>query len=151
MVTRPIADKLLDLCYHHAHEIAESWYKDVSKNPRTPFFHKLGMDELVRWAETLYVALKDIYFLEDTYFGVISALERTSFVHRALALNAPMSEVLYALVLMRRHIWLYADLQALFMNAMDMLQGMNSVNRILVVFDYASYIVLRKFEESKKR
>ena len=35
------------------------------------------------------------------------------------AKEIPLEEAIYALIMMRRHLWLYADFQALFLTALD--------------------------------
>jgi len=46
---------------------------------------------------------------------------------------------------MRRHIWLYAEFEALFTTSLEMHQQVESINRTLLLFDYATYIVAEEY------
>jgi hypothetical protein len=52
---------------------------------------------------------------------------------------------------MRRYVWIYAESSALFNTAGDMYSALQSTNRILLLFDYALYIVAEKYEKMSKR
>ena len=57
----------------------------------------------------------------------------------------PLHEALYALILMRRHMWLYAEFQSLFNIEIDHRQAVESLSRTILMFDYIMYVVARKF------
>jgi hypothetical protein len=63
----------------------------------------------------------------------------------------PLHEALYALVLMRRHIWLYAEFQAIFITAVEQHQAVESLTRTILMFDYATYVLAERYEELMKR
>ena len=63
------------------------------------------------------------------------------------AKDVPLPEAIYALIIMRRHIWLYAELQAMFNTAVEMQQAIESINRTLLLFDYAIHIVAQKYHK----
>lgn len=151
MVHRAFADKLLDLAEHRAEEIAEHWYKSVSKNPRTPSYHSLPKEMCISQAAAFYKSLKQLYFADNPYDEVLKLLERTQFVEDTYAKGILLPEAVYALIMMRRHIWLYAELQALFVTSVDMYQALESVNRTILLFDYAVYIVTRKYYELSRK
>ncbi len=144
---RALADKLLDLAYLHAKEIAVRWHEALVANPRTPSYHSLPKERLVLQAVSFYKELKELYFVENSYQEVLRFLERTRYVEDMYGEGVPPHEAIYALTLMRRHMWLYAELQALFTTASDMFQAMESINRALLLFDYAQYIVVQKYHD----
>jgi uncharacterized membrane protein len=62
-------------------------------------------------------------------------------------MNIPLSEVLYALILMRRHIWLYAEFQTIFISAVEQKQAVDSLVRTILMFDYAITFVSHRYQE----
>lgn len=56
-----------------------------------------------------------------------------------------LHEALYALILMRRHMWLYAEFQSLFNSEVQHRQAMESLSRTILMFDYIMYAVAKKF------
>ena len=50
------------------------------------------------------------------------------------------------MVLMRRHIWLYAEFQAIFVSAVEHQQAAESLNRTILMFDYAIYVITEKYQ-----
>jgi hypothetical protein len=62
----------------------------------------------------------------------------------------PLHEAVYALILMRRHIWLYAEFQAVFIVAVEHRQAVESLSRTILMFDYAMYFITRKYLELMK-
>ena len=59
----------------------------------------------------------------------------------------PLNEALYALILMRRHLWLYAEFQGIFVTALEKQQAVESLNRTILMFDYVSYQVTEKYQD----
>ena len=138
-------DKLLNLCTSHSEQIARAWCKAVKTNPRTPSFASIPDDDLVSEAVHFYKKLKDVFFSADRFqmlqkhFGHLA--ERT--FNRDIELH----EGLYALAMMKRHIWLYAEFQTLFNTGLDMYHAVESINRMVLIFDYANYAVTLKYRE----
>jgi hypothetical protein len=62
----------------------------------------------------------------------------------------PLHEAVYAMILMRRHIWLYAEFQAIFITAVEHRQAVESLSRTILMFDYAMYAITRKYRELMK-
>jgi hypothetical protein len=52
---------------------------------------------------------------------------------------------------MRRHIWLYAEFQAVFVTAVEHHQAAESLTRTILMFDYATYVITGRYEELMKR
>jgi len=152
MVNQALTDKLLDISRQHAAEIAELWYKAIITNPRTPSYSKLDKNVLVYQAELLYKNLKQLFFAEDPYPEVEKFLATTRFTEYAYDNHLPLWEAVYALVIMRRYIWLYADMQALMYNSpLEMYQALESVNRTILLFDYAIHIVTKRYDALAKK
>lgn len=147
MEPRILIDKLLDLSKNHARTIAEQWHKALVTNSRTVSFRKLSREELISMAESFYFHLKDLYFVETPYPQVQKYFETTEYIEYTHAKGIPLHENIYALIMMRRQIWLYADNQAIFNTSLDMWHGVQSINRTLLLFDYAITILAQKYAE----
>jgi hypothetical protein len=149
---KAIVDKLMDFCELHAEQIAEQWYKALSTNPRTVTCRKLSREGCLRHAMYIYQNIEQMFFADDCYKAVEHVLDVGGFVEDFYARGIPLEELVYTLILLRRHIWLYADSQALFnLDVSDMYNAVNSTTRILLVFDYATYIAARKYRELAAR
>ncbi len=143
-----IVDKLMDLCHDHAEQIAEQWYKSLTTNVRTADCTKLPREGAIRHAVDMYKNMGKMYFAEDCFKAVEQVLDSGGLVEDFFARGISLEENIYALILMRRHIWLYADFQALFnLNVNDMYNAVDSLNRVLLVFDYATYITAAKYHQ----
>ena len=59
----------------------------------------------------------------------------------------PLHEAIYALNMMRRHMWLYAEFQAIFINAIEHHQAIDSVMRIMLLIDYAVYEITQYYQD----
>ncbi len=150
MAHRAFADKLLDLAENRSKEIAEHWYKAVIANRRTPSYHTLPKEMCILEAASFYKNLKQLYFAENPYQEVLKLLEKTRYVEDVYTKGIPLPEAIYALIMMRRHIWLYAEFQAMFVTSMDMYQAIESINRTILIFDYAVYIVTQNYYDMNK-
>jgi len=142
---RAFADKLIDVLQKHTLEIAEQWGRSVSTNPRTPSFHVLTREKFVPFAVEFYKNIGKLYFGERPHTAELEYFLR--FAEEMHASGVPLHELIYALTLMRRHIWLYADFNVLFISTLDMHQAVESINRTILIFDYAIYGVAHRYQE----
>ncbi len=139
------ADRLINVLEHHRREIAQQWCKAVRQNPRTPSFHNFSEEELLKRAGFFYKNLITMYFSEKPYTEVrkyFIEYAEVSYEHRI-----PLHEALYALIMMRRHMWLYADFQAPFLSAMDHRQAVETINKTIRIFDHGIYIITQRYGE----
>jgi hypothetical protein len=65
-------------------------------------------------------------------------------------MGIPGKETIYALILMRRHIWLYAEFQLIFSSGIAQQEAMDTLNRTILLFDYAAYEVTREYQKQMK-
>ena len=151
MTQKALSDRLMDLCSQHAEQIAEQWYKSVSKSSRTLSFARNPKESCLRHATFLYKNLRRMYFADNPYQEVLSVLDASGYAEEQYSRGVPLTEAIYALILMRRYVWLYAETSDLFNTASDMYLVLQSTNRILLLFDYAVYIVADKYEIMSKK
>jgi hypothetical protein len=145
MTASNLTDKLLNMCHIYAANIALAWCKSLKSNPRTTSFCTITDNVCVIEATLFYERLRDILFDRDCFAMVQKNFDR--FAELMYDRGIPLHEALYALVLMKRHIWLYAEFQALFNTGLDMYQAVESINRTVLLFDYATYAVSKKYSE----
>jgi hypothetical protein len=141
--------KLVDLVEGHAEEIAEQWVKNVIKHPFTPYYHHLSPEELVSRAMKFYRNFRTI-FTESKPAEAAEAFF-TKYAEERFKEGVPLHEGIYALILMRRQLWLYAEFQAVFTTAMEKHQAMESLNRTILVFDYAMYYIAKQYHDMMKK
>ncbi len=142
------ADKLLEVSERHADKIAEQWCKAVKTNPHTPWFQSAKHADCNSFAVDFYKNFRNVYFDEKPY----KKLEKyfANYAEESFQKGIPMEEAIYALVMMRRHLWLYADFQALFMTALDAHRAVETLNRTIRVFDQGVFNIIRRYRELEK-
>ena len=135
--------KLLDLMANNSEAIAKNWANDVIKNSKTPFYHYLNADYLIPQAADFYRRLSGVYPLKNPYPAIHECMSK--FAEKRFNEGVPLHEALYAIILMRRHIWLYAEFQAIFITITEQHQALDSQTRTLLIFDYIAYVVTEKY------
>jgi hypothetical protein len=142
---RPLADRLINLCVRSAEQIAENWHQAVICNSRTPSYKLVPKAPCIRLAVSMYKNLGNMYFSDNPYQAVEHNLDTAGFAEDHFARGIPLEEVVYALIIMRREIWFHSERQSLFNVPEDMYELVVSVNRVLLLFDYATYIIVAKY------
>ncbi|MFA5079597.1 MAG: hypothetical protein WC541_08960 [Dehalococcoidia bacterium] len=142
------ADKLLNFTEQHAQEIAKQWAKALMANPKTKAYKKVREFKLVNQGENFYRNLKKLYFEQNTYD--VSTAYFSKFAEEQFFENIPLDEAVYALILLRRQMWLYAEFQVLFTSALDQYQASDGINRTVLLTDYGIIAMIRKYSELSK-
>ncbi len=148
---RVVADRLIHLCARDAAKIAEDWYKALCSNPRTQSYHLMSKEGCLQHATFILKSLEEVYFAKDCNKAVADFLDKNEYVERHFARGIPLHEMLYALVLLRRHLWLHAESELIFYSPEDMVYALESINRVILVFDYAMFNVVRKYQELERK
>jgi hypothetical protein len=151
MTQKALSDRLMDLCSQHADEIAEQWLQSILKNSHTSTFVCNPRESCLRHASFIYKNLRRMYFAENPYKEVLSIMDATGYAEEQYSRRVPLSQAVYALIMMRRYVWLYAETSDLFNTTSDMYLVLQSSNRILLLFDYAVYILTEKYEKMAKK
>ena len=142
---RSYATKLIEITEKHAEAIARQWYNNIKMNPKTPYYHTMPEGKAIQQAMNFYSRVGKL-FLSDNPFEdahiLFAKLAEDSYVARI-----PLPQAIYALTLMRRHMWLYAEFQATFMTAVEHHHAAESLNRTILMFDYATYVLALKYDE----
>ena len=139
------AAKLINLIESKAENIAKQWAADVMKHNRTPSYHALPKDMVIEQGVNFYRLFRQMSLAEVPYeeAKTFSWKYAEGFYREKI----PLHEAMYALILMRRHLWLYAEFQGTFVTALEKQQAVESLNRTILMFDYVSYQVTEKYQE----
>jgi hypothetical protein len=135
--------KLVDLTQKNAEAIARQWAKDVKTNEKTFSYHDEPEEKILRQAKFFYNNFQMIFFNESPYEQAKEIFEK--YAEERYREGIPLHEAMYALILMRRHMWLYAEFQSLFNVEIEHRQAIESLSRTMLMFDYIMYIVARQF------
>ncbi|MGB4294889.1 MAG: hypothetical protein WBJ16_04550 [Smithellaceae bacterium] len=137
--------KLLDVLEENIEEISKNWIAEVKKNKRTVSYHDIPDDKLILQVVKFYSQLRNMLVSPNRNEKV-----QEFFMHYARTCyesGIPVHEAIYALNLMRRHMWLYADFQAIFINALEHNQAIDSIMRIMLLIDYAVYEITQYYQD----
>jgi len=139
------ATKLIDLIETKGAEMAGQWAADVRKNQRTPSYHGLAEEKVIPHAIFFYTHFRQMFFAENPYDSAKDFFAR--YAEERYREKIPMQEALYALILMRRHLWLYAEFRTAYETSVDLHQMAEGLNRTILMFDYATYQITEKYQE----
>ena len=143
------AIKYLELAEKHAEKVANKWTKDVQNNAKTPTYKKLDKEIITYQCVRFYQVFSKMFLDEKITDDALRYFR--NYAQESYAMGIPVNETIYALILMRRHIWLYAEFQAIFTSAIDQMQALDTLGRTILLFDYASYEVTKEYHELMKK
>ncbi|HDQ03918.1 MAG TPA: hypothetical protein ENN23_05020 [Deltaproteobacteria bacterium] len=139
------ATKLIDLIESKAEKMARQWAADVMKHNRTPSYQSLPEDMVIEQGVNFYRLFRQMSMAQVPYEEAKTFSWK--YAEEFYEQKIPLHEALYALILLRRHLWLYAEFQGTFVTALEKQQAVESLNRTILMFDYVSYQVTEKYQE----
>jgi len=121
----------------HGEEIAAMWLQDLRHSPQTPSYGVVSDEELVNASE---FALTQV----DEYFsGKPSGSDIGAFFHKLGATRAaqglPLAELISAILLLKREIWMSARTHGVWESAMDLQRAVDLNRELGRFFDRAVY------------
>jgi hypothetical protein len=149
LVMKTYAIKYLELAEKHAEKISARWAKDVKNNAKTPTYKSLNEEDMMNQCVRFYQNFSKMFLDEKITEDVLRYFR--SYAQDSYAMGIPAKETIYALILMRRHIWLYAEFQAIFTSGISQMQALDTLGRTILLFDYASYEVTKEYQELMKK
>ncbi|MBN1382274.1 MAG: hypothetical protein JXA41_11405 [Deltaproteobacteria bacterium] len=140
---KAFAAKMIELAEKNADKIAKQWAKDVMTNTKTYSYHSASEEQIMSEAVRFYHQFRSIFFDEDPYGQAEEIFEK--YADEKYNEGIPLHETMYATVLMRRHIWLYAEFQSMFVSEVEHRKAIEGLTRTILMFDYIMYVIARKY------
>ncbi len=143
-----LSARLVKLIEEHAEQLTAGLVKDLQSNPHTRAYHKLSHQELHHRAYDVYRHLGE-------WLGH-KADDRIEAGYRALgeerhAENVPLSEVVYALILIKYHLRDYVRTAGLVNSTVELYQQLELDRLVGQFFDKATYYAVRGYEHAAAR
>jgi hypothetical protein len=143
-----ISQTMVELIEKNADALAKQWLKDVRTNVSTPFYHTFQEDYLFERARKTYKNL-------GHWLNVNTPKQETAKFYRKIGQERfregfPLPELLYSIILYRRHLWLFILHAGFFDSAYELLRALELNNRIILFFDRAMHNAAIGYEEARK-
>ena len=143
------AAKYLELAERHAEQMAKRWAKDVRSNVKTTYYKYLDEQKIISQCIRFYQYFSKMFVDEKLSEEILNYFKR--YAQESYAMGIPMDEAVYALILMRRHIWLYAEFQTIFSTEIEKRQAVDTLSRTILLFDYAVYDITKEYQGLMKK
>ena len=143
------AIKYVELAEKHAGRMAKRWAMDVQNNTRTKKFKELNEERIIDLGVKFYHSFSKMFAEEKISDPSLKYFR--NYAQESFSLGIPMDQAVYALILLRRHIWLYAEFQTIFSAGIDQRQALDTLSRTILLFDYAAYEVTKEYQELMKK
>jgi hypothetical protein len=141
----PLSRKLIDLVEKNAEELTRSWMKNVTTHPDTISYHTIAEKDLHEWAFKVYSQIGKWISRETAkddvarYFIPLGRQRREE--------GFELSEVIYALILEKRHLWLKVLSSGMLDTALDHHNALELNNRVVLFFDRAIFYTAKGYED----
>ena len=143
------SSNLVHLIERNATELTESWIRVITQHPATPTYARYDRAELFDRAYRVYSELGR---------WISRATTRQDIEKRYTALGEmrcregfALSEVIQALVVIRRVLWFKVQSDGLLDTALDLNMALALYNRVLLFFDRAIYFTSLGYEKAQAR
>jgi hypothetical protein len=137
-----LVGKLIDLIEGHADELTERMVLKVRQDPRTTAYHRFDDEELGERARLVYANLGK-WLGETSEAGVEEEYFRLG--RQRCTERIPLSEVVMALLLTRRNLWHFVELQG-WDTVFDLRQQLDLELLVVRFFDRAIHHAVRGYE-----
>ncbi len=138
-----LSERLVRMVEDHAEQLTSGLIADLKRNPRTAGYHKLADAEIHLRVFNVYHDLgewlgKEAENLVDAHYSQLGKRRAVEAV--------PLSQVLYALIQTKAHLFDYIRRAGLFDSAMDLYQLQEFRRLVDNFFDKAVYYTARAYE-----
>ena len=141
--------KLVELIQDHSEELSQRVLKDMLSRKETKSYNKLHKKEVYRRIFEVYSGLGS-WLSKDTPRDDLKE-HYTRLGKRRFSEGIPLDEVVMALLLIKRFLWLYLVETYLFKSAFDIYQSVEMNNRVVLFFDRAIYFTTMGYQEAEKK
>ena len=143
-----ISHKLVALIESNADKITKAWLKEVKDRKETPTYAQHDEERLYHRAFRVYRHLGEWISRERSKEEI--ARHYLDLGRRRKRQGFALSEVVAALIIARRMLWVHVLTDAFLETALEMNQALELSNRVVLFFDRATYYASRGYEEPEK-
>jgi succinate-acetate transporter protein len=122
---------------HHGEEIASMWLQDLRRSPQTPSYGAVSDKELIAASEF------SLAQVDDHLAGNSTATDIGEYFHRLgatrAAMDLPLTELISAILLLKREIWMSARQHGIWESAVDLQKAVDLNRELGRFFDRAVY------------
>jgi hypothetical protein len=142
-----VSQKLVDLIERNATDLTNSWLADIRKDPNTLTYRHFDPDRIYARAFRVYSQL-------GKWVSHETSKEEVARDYRALGEQRrqegfALSEVIQALILIRRNLWRKVMEEGLLDSTYDLYQAIELNNRVALFFDRAIFYTACGYEQKK--
>jgi hypothetical protein len=141
-----LAKSLVSLIERNADSLARRWLEIVQTDPCTPTFHRWDEGQLYTRVFKVYSNLGQSISEQTTKTDVEREYVRLG--RQRYAEGFALSEVIRALYISRRVLWLKVQTEGLLDTALDLSLALELNNRVVLFFDRAIYFTAVGYEEA---
>jgi hypothetical protein len=143
----PVSQKLVDLIERNADDLTKSWLADINKDPNTLTYRHFDSAQIYGRAFRVYSQL-------GKWISHETSKEEVARDYKALGDERrqegfALSEVIQALILIRRNLWRKVMDEGLLDTTYDLYQAIELNNRISLFFDRAIFYTACGYEQKR--
>ena len=141
-----ISEKLIKLIERDAAQLTKNWLSNVQSHPTTPTYHTYNREKLYERAFRVYSQLGKWISREtskadiEKYYIALGKQRRQE--------GFALSEVIQALIITRRHVWLKVLADGFLETVLDHHQALELNNRVILYFDRAIFYTSLGYEKA---
>jgi len=141
----PLSQNLIDLVEKNAEMLTRSWLHDVKQHGDTLTYHRFDEKKLHDRAFAVYSQIGKWVSRTTSKEDIAKYFKSLGRERREEGFE--LSEVVYALILEKRHLWLKVLSSGMLDTALDMHQALELNNRVVLFFDRAIHYTVLGFQE----
>jgi hypothetical protein len=141
-----VSRKLVDLIESHANELTIRCINNLKEHPSTQTYHTYDENKLYKRVFRVYSQL-------GKWISRETSKEEIAIHYEALGAQRKregfkLSEVIQALIILRRHLWLKVLAEGFIDNVLELNQALALNNRVILFFDRAIHYAIKGYEEA---
>lgn len=143
------AAKLIETVEQNTKAIAQQWYRNIKNNPKTPVYHTMPENRAMEQALNFYHSFLKLFATEKPFEEAHALFSK--YADASYRDGIPLPQAIYAIILMRRHMWLFAEYETIFETAVDQRHALESQSRMILMFDYAEFVIIDRYDALIRR
>ncbi|HOO37874.1 MAG TPA: hypothetical protein PKY89_07090 [Deltaproteobacteria bacterium] len=144
-----ISEAMISIIKDNADELTKRLCKDLLSREETKNYRKLNEDLVYERVYDVYSRL-DSWLAKDKAKGEILN-HYTKLGEKRFKEGIPLTEVVMALMLIKRHLWLYTLEKHFFDTSYEFQQALEFNNRVVLFFDRAIYFTTMGYEKELRK